>query len=163
MKNNKKVGKFIVASVLGTTAVSSAISSAACAIALNLKSLDDTQLGKAITDFVNKLDPKEFASTVRSFEKFSSNVSSVTGGLKYAAYGLAGLVGINLFKDVYNAVYNFSDFVSDSKKSKKIVQYSFSLPEIEKTAEKIEAWCPVDFAGKLHVMPFEEVLDDVEG
>lgn len=33
----------------------------------------------------------------------------------------------------------------------------------EKTAEKIEAWCPVDFAGKLHVMPFEEVLDDVEG
>ena len=33
----------------------------------------------------------------------------------------------------------------------------------EKTAEKIEAWCPVDFAGKLHVMPFDEVLDDVEG
>ena len=46
MKNNKKISKSIVATVLGTTAFSSAMSSAASAIDINVKGLDDTELGK---------------------------------------------------------------------------------------------------------------------
>ena len=42
-----------------------------------------------------------------------------------------------MFKDLYNSVYNFSDFVSNPKKSKKAVQYSLSLPEIKMRAEKV--------------------------
>lgn len=122
---------------MGTAAFSSTISSAASAIDINVKGLDDTQLGKAITGCINKLDPKEFASTAKSFEALSSNFSSISGGLKYAVCGLAGIVGINLFKDIYNAVYNFSDFVSTSKKIPKVSPYSFYLPEIERTAKKV--------------------------
>ena len=139
MKINKGFSESIVAAVFGATAVSCAIPNTVVSafIDVNIKGLDDTQLGKAITDFVKKLDPEEFASTVKSFEVLSSNVSSISGGLKYAIYGLAGIVGINLFKDIYNAVYNFSDFVSTSKKTPKISPYSFSLPEIERTAKKV--------------------------
>ena len=151
MKINKKIGKSIVATVLGTTAVSCANPPSALGglvdFGLDFKRIDDTELGKAITGFINKLDPKEFASTVKSFEALSSNFSSISGGLKYAAYGLAGLVGINLFKDIYNAVYNFSDFVSNSKEYKKVVQYSFSLPEIKMRAEKV--LCDVESAERL--------------
>lgn len=150
MKINKKIGKSIVATVLGTTAVSCANPPSALGgafVDFDLKVIDNTELGKAITNFINKLDPKEFTSTIKSIERFSSNFSSITGGLKYATYGLAGIVGINLFKDLYNSVYNFSDFVSNSKKSKKVVQYSFSLPEIKMKAEKV--LCNVKNAGRL--------------
>ena len=149
MKNNKKVGKFIVATVLGTTAVSCANPPSALGglVDFDLKVIDKTELGRAITKFINKLDPNEFAGTIKSIERFSNNFSDITSGLKYATYGLAGIVGINLFKDIYNAVYNFSDFVSNPKKSKKAVQYSLSLPEIKMKAEKV--LCNVKSAGRL--------------
>lgn len=139
MKVNKEIGKSIIATVLGpATAVSCAAKcSAGFFLDIGLQDVDNTKLGQSLTKFIENLKPDKVDGILKSVEKVSSNIGGITSGLRFAFYGVAAIVGINLFKDVYNVIYNFSDFVSTSKKTPKLSLYSFSLPEIERTAKKV--------------------------
>lgn len=131
MKINNKIGKSFV--VLGTAvAVSYTMSNSVSAVGIvDFKGIDNTELGKAIKNFIDKLDPKEFASTTKSFSKISESAGTIAGGLKWSVAFITVLLGINVVKDFYSAYSNFYAFVSNSsRKKKKIIPYSYLLREI---------------------------------
>ena len=138
MRHSKNVNK-IVATVFCSAAVSSVAPNSIDVNGIDLgikeamESFLNSDLGRALTSFIRKLDPKDFSSTVKSLEKVSNNFGDITTGLKVAAYGLASLVGINLFKDFRNLFNEF--YTSFSKKPKKIIPYYCFLPAIDMIAK----------------------------